>query len=35
MHITGEFTDVSVTGTVDGETVDSSDIPEPRWSRSM
>lgn len=28
VHITGEFTDVSVTGTVDGETVDSSDIPD-------
>ena len=28
VHITGEFTDVSVTGTVDGESVDSSDIPD-------
>ena len=28
VHITGEFTDVSVTGTVDGEPVDSSDIPD-------
>jgi hypothetical protein len=28
VHITGEFTDVSVTGTVDGESVDSSDTPE-------
>jgi hypothetical protein len=28
VHITGEFSDVSVTGTVDGEPVDSSEIPD-------
>jgi hypothetical protein len=28
VHITGEFTDVSVTGTVDGEPVDSGETPE-------
>jgi hypothetical protein len=28
IHITGEFQDLSVTGTVDGEPVDSSDIPD-------
>jgi hypothetical protein len=28
IHITGEFEDVSVTGTVDGETVDSSEVPD-------
>ncbi|HJQ91160.1 MAG TPA: hypothetical protein VJ950_05590, partial [Acidimicrobiia bacterium] len=28
VHITGEFTDVSVTGTADGEPVDSSDVPD-------
>ena len=28
VHITGEFTDVSVTGTMDGEPVDSSEIPD-------
>jgi hypothetical protein len=28
VHLTGEFSDVSVTGTVDGEPVDSSEVPE-------
>lgn len=28
VHITGEFTDLTVSGTVDGESVDSSDAPE-------
>ena len=28
VHITGEFTDVAVTGTVDGEPVDSADAPD-------
>ncbi|MGH8950635.1 MAG: hypothetical protein ACRDX9_04350 [Acidimicrobiia bacterium] len=28
VHITGEFADVSMTGTVDGEPVDSADTPE-------
>jgi len=28
VHITGDFTDVSVTGTVDGEPVDSSETPD-------
>jgi hypothetical protein len=28
VHITGNFDDVSVTGTVDGEPVDSSDVPD-------
>lgn len=28
VHITGEFADVSFTGTVDGESIDSSDMPE-------
>lgn len=28
VHITGEFTDVSVTGTIDGESIDSTETPE-------
>ncbi len=28
VHITGEFTDVAVTGTVDGEPIDSAEAPE-------
>lgn len=28
VHITGEFTDVAVTGTVDGESIDSAEAPE-------
>ena len=28
IHITGNFDDVSVTGTVDGEPVDSSEVPD-------
>ena len=28
IHITGDFEDVSVTGTVDGEPIDSSEVPE-------
>jgi hypothetical protein len=28
VHVTGEFSDISVVGTVDGEQVDSSEVPE-------